>query len=398
MRIFFVCRRVPYPPDRGDKIATYNEIRHLARAHEVHVFCLADGRADLANIAGLDDVAASVTAVPLGELAIRRRALLGLLCRRSLTVAALSEPRLRRAIRAKVAALRPELFVVYGANVASYAEPFAGTPRIMQFGDLDSLRWGQYARRSRWPLNRIYAIEERRFLAYERKIAHSFSHAFVHTEIEQRDFARLIPGVAVSLLGNGVDLDYFRPAGGEKRPGGLVFTGVMDYLPNIDAVTWFCEAILPLVRRRLPRATLTICGSRPTAPVASLARHPGVEVTGWVPDTRPYLDRAEVFVAPLRMARGIQNKLLEAMAMALPCVATTTTWRGTTIAQGDGILVADEPAAFAEQIVRLSEDAALRQRMAQAARTAVEAGYRWETQLAELDRVIATLAPSPPAG
>ena len=361
----------------------------------MHVFCFADGTPDLDNLAGLRGVAASVTAVPLSGFAIRRRAMQALVSGRSLTVAALSEPKLHRAVAEKFAAVRPDLIVVYSANVASYAEPFAQVPRIMQFGDLDSLRWGQYAKRSRWPLSRVYAIEERRFLAYERKIAREFSHAFVHTEIERRDFERLIPGAPVSLVGNGVDIDYFQPAGAPKQPSALAFTGVMDYLPNIDAVAWFCEAILPLVRQRLPQASFTICGSRPTTAVTALAKHPGVEVTGWVPDTRPYLDRAEVFVAPLRMARGIQNKLLEAMAMALPCVATTTTWRGTVIPEGEGILVADDPAAFAGHIVRLLQDDALRRRMSQAARAAVEANYRWETQLAELDRVIARLVPSP---
>ena len=241
----------------------------------------------------------------------------------------------------------------------------------MQFAELDSSRWGQFARRSRPPLRWVYAIEERRFFAYERHIARTFSHALVCTAAEQCDFERLIPGVPVSLVGNGVDLEYFRSDGIAKQPGSMVFTGVMDYFPNVDAVVWFCNEVLPIVQQQIPEAGLTICGSRPTATVRRLAKRRGVTVTGRVPDTRPYMDRAEVFVAPLRMARGIQNKLLEAMAMGLPCVASAAATAGTAVPDGEGILVADEP----RRVCR--------------ARRAVTAGWglsapRWQVRLGPL--------------
>ncbi len=395
MRIFFVCRRVPFPPDRGDKIATFNEIRHLARHHEVHVFCLGDGAGDLDNLGGLREYARSVTAVPVTAMAIRRRAFTALFTGEPLTVAAFDEKALHAAIQQKFAALRPDLIMVYSCNVAQFAEHFPQAPRIMQFGDLNSLRWGQYAARSPIPLKWIYAIEQRRFLAYERQIAHSFSHALVHTAVERSDFERLIPGVPVGLVGNGVDLKYFRPAGSAKAPGSMVFTGVMDYRPNVDAVVWFCDEILPLIQAQIPQAQFTICGNRPAAPVRRLASRPGVCVTGWVPDTRPYLDAAEVFVAPLRMARGIQNKLLEALAMGLPCVASTTAWRGTVVPQGEGILAADDATEFARHVVDLLRDESLRAETARKARAAAEAHYTWGRQLAALDEIIARIASSP---
>ncbi len=287
------------------------------------------------------------------------------------------------------------MVVVFSCNVAQYAEHFAGVPRIMQFHDLDSLKWAQYAERSNIFLRWIYRTEARRLLAYERSIARRFSHALVCTAAERRDFERLFPGSAVSLVGNGVDLDYFRSSGIEKRPGSIVFTGVMDYFPNADAVIWFCDEILPLVQAQIPEANLTICGNRPTAPVWRLAQRRGVSVTGWVPDTRPYLDAAEVFVAPLRVARGVQNKLLEALAMGLPCVASGAAWRGTVVPQGDGVLVTDDAADFAELVVRLLREPALRTEMAVKARAAVAANYRWEDQLAALDRVIAAVTTGP---
>jgi polysaccharide biosynthesis protein PslH len=393
MRIFFISQRVPFPPDRGDKITTFNEIRHLSTKHEVHVFCLADGRRDLDNIPGLRRYAQSVTAVPVIGWTSKLRALKAMFAGGPLSVAAFNETKLHNAIGRKFAELRPDLIMIYSCNVAQYAEHFPQVPRIMQFAELDSSRWGQFARRSRPPLRWVYAIEQRRFFAYEQHIARTFSHTLVCTAAEQRDFERLIPGVPVSLVGNGVDLDYFRSRGVPKRPGSIVFTGVMDYFPNIDAVVWFCDKVLPIVQRQIPAAGLTICGSRPAAAVRRLAKRRGVTVTGRVPDTRPYLDGAEVFVAPLRMARGIQNKLLEALAMGLPCVASEAAATGTVVANGEGILAADNPEEFAEHVMRLLRDSAFRAAMAGKARATAEANYRWDGQMARLDRVIETVSP-----
>jgi polysaccharide biosynthesis protein PslH len=393
MRMFFICQRVPFPPDRGDKITTFNEVRHLSTKHEVHVFCLADGTADLDNIPGLRRYAQSVTAVPVLGWESKLRALKAMFAGEPLSVAAFNEAELHNVIRRQFTELRPDLIMVYSCNVAQYAEHFPQVPRIMQFAELDSSRWGQFARRSRLPLRWVYAIEQQRFFAYERHIARTFSHALVCTAAEQRDFERLIPGVPVSLVGNGVDLDYFRSKGIAKRPGSIVFTGVMDYFPNIDAVVWFCDKVLPIVQQQIPEAALTICGSRPTAAVRRLAKRRGVAVTGRVPDTRPYLDGAEVFVAPMRMARGIQNKLLEALAMGLPCVASEAAAAATNVPDGLGILAADDPDEFALHVVRLLRDGAFRATMAGKARAAAELNYRWDVQLACLDRVIAVLSP-----
>jgi sugar transferase (PEP-CTERM/EpsH1 system associated) len=389
MRIFFICRRVPFPPDRGDKIATFNEIRHLSARHEVHVFCLGDGSQDLANIPDLRNYARSVTAAPVNTLTIKLRALKALLTGEPLSVAAFNEAKLHAVIRQKFDELRPDLIIVYSCNLAQFAEHFPQVPRIMQFGDLDSLKWRQYAERSKVPLKWIYAIEEKRFLAYERRIAHAFSCALVHTDVEKRDFERLIPGVPVTLVGNGVDLDYFRSGGAAKQSVSMVFTGVMDYRPNVDAVVWFCNEVLPAVQAEIPEANFTICGSRPVPAVRSLAKRKGVSVTGWVADTRPYLDRAEIFVAPLRMARGVQNKVLEALSMGLPCVVSMAAWSGTVIPDGEGILATDNPEQFAQHVVRLLRDGDGRAEMARRARAAAEANYRWKTQMGRLDQVIA---------
>ncbi len=394
MRIFFICQRVPFPPDRGDKIPTHHQIAHLAREHEVHVFCLADGEQDLDNVPGASKVAASVTAVPFTPMSTKLRALWALVSGASLSVAAFNYRSLHLAIRAKFKELKPDIVIVYSCNVAQYAEHFPGVPRVMQFCDLDSLKWAQYAQRARWPMSWVYALEHRRLLAYERKIAAAFDHSTVCTDVELRDFQELIPGRPVSVLANGVDLDYFRSQGLPKVPGQMIFTGVMDYAPNVDAVVWFVNEIFPLVRQQVPHASFVICGSRPTEQVQALAQVPGVTVTGRVADIRPFMDASQVFVGPLRMARGVQNKVLEALAMGLPCVTTTLAWRGTVVAQGDGIVVADDAQAFCGETVKLLGGSERRQQQAALGRAAAEQHYAWPNQLKGLGATLARLTVS----
>ena len=337
--------------------------------------------------------AASITAVPVQGWRGKLRALLALVTGRPLSVAMMDEPALHAAMRRDFARLKPDLLFVFSSNVAQYAMPFTGTPRVMHFADLDSQKWTRYGDEVRPPMGWIYAIEGRRLLAYEREVAYGFSHSLLCTDAERADFERLIPGAPVSTAAAGVDLAYFTSAGVAKAPGGLVFTGVMDYLPNVDAVSWFATDILPLVRAEVPEAHFVICGSRPTPAVLALAALPGVTVTGRVPDVRPYLDAAEVFVAPLRIARGIQNKVLEAMSMGLPVVSSVQVWRGTDFAAGQGIEAADEPAAFAALVVGLLRDGGRRAEMGRISREAVERDHAWAAKLKVIDRVIAAACP-----
>lgn len=395
MRILYLAQRVPYPPDRGDKITTYREIAYLARRHEVSVACLADGSEDLQNVAGLKPLTVSVDAVPLRRTPARLRALAALASRTPLTVAYFNERALHARVANRMAAGRFDAIVVYSSGMAQFVEKYGEVPRIMQFADLDSLKWRQYADNFFPPRRWVYATEARRLLRYERHIAQTFRHSLVSTPRELQDFARLIPDVPASCVSNGVDLDYFQPLEMGKENASLVFTGIMDYFPNVQGVRWFCREVLPLVRAQAPDAELTICGARPHAVVQALGRLPGVKVTGRVADVRPYLARAQVGVVPLHIARGIQNKLLEAMAMALPTVATTPAFEGVGARAETHLLVADRPDDFAAAVVRLLRDEQLRTRLGQAARAYTEANYRWETQLARLDEVLASITSSP---
>lgn len=404
MRILFLAQRVPFPPNRGDKIPTFHYIRHLAKSHDVVVACLADGPPDLANVAGLEPMVAAVDAVPRSRTRSCFRAVAALASDRPLTVAYFDEPDLRRRVKAQLTTGDFDAVVVFSSGMASFVEEFTDVPRIIQFADLDSQKWQQYADAT-WPPRRwVYRAEARRLLDYERHIAKTFSYALVCSERELHEFHRLIPNVPVQCIRNGVDLDYYRPSSATKDPANLVFTGVMNYFPNVDGVMWFAREVLPLIQQEISGVTFTICGSAPDRRVRALRAVPGVTVTGTVPDVRTYLSQASVAVIPVRIARGVQNKLLEAMAMGLPTVATTAAWSGVEAMNGRDLLVADEPAAFADAVVRLLRDSALREQIGQAARAAVEANYRWDQALAQLDEVIAAVVgnrldkpvPSPP--
>jgi sugar transferase (PEP-CTERM/EpsH1 system associated) len=258
----------------------------------------------------------------------------------------------------------------------------------MQFVDMDSLKWQQYADQTWLPKRWIYRLEAKRLRRYEHQIATTFDHSLVCTPRELHDLRQLAPEAAVSCVANGVDLERFRPMHNDKAPNSLIFTGVMDYYPNVDGVVWFCQEILPLIRQSVPDVTFTICGARPTSQVKALAQHPGVSVTDRVADVRPYLACSSICVVPLRIARGIQNKLLEAMAMGLPTVTTTAAFGDIEATSGADLFVADQPSEFAASVIHLLQDANMREYVGLAARTAMEKTYHWDIQLSKLDEIL----------
>jgi sugar transferase (PEP-CTERM/EpsH1 system associated) len=273
---------------------------------------------------------------------------------------------------------------------------------IMDFVDVDSDKWTQYARHAGWPFSWIYRSESRRLAQYERKVAKSFDHSIFVTGVEKRIFENKNPHIKnIIVIPNGVDLEYFspqfnqkpetsnyQPATRNKQPV-LLFTGAMDYFANVDGVVWFTKEILPLIKREIPEAKLFIVGSNPTREVLSLNDHNGVVVTGFVKDIRPFYEIADVSIIPLSLARGIQNKVLEAMAMKVPVVATSRAFEGINAAPHRDLLVEDEPGAFAQAVVRLLRDSSVRNELRNNARRVIEANYSWTLNLSKIDEIIA---------
>jgi sugar transferase (PEP-CTERM/EpsH1 system associated) len=271
--------------------------------------------------------------------------------------------------------------------------------RVLDMVDVDSDKWAQYAPTQRWPLSWVYAREGRKLAEWEARVAQDFDATLLVSRDEAALLQRRAPAARhkIGVFENGVDADYFSPARDYPNPfapgvQGVVFTGAMDYWPNIDAVTWFAERIFPAVRHAEPVAQFTIVGSRPGEAVRALARQPGVVVTGSVPDVRPYLAHAACVVAPLRIARGVQNKVLEAMAMARPVVASHQAVEGIRAEAGCDFFLAEGEAEFAQAVVARLQTFSPAAR----ARDCILAHYDWTRNLAAIDPLLEQAPVAPP--
>ena len=341
--LLFLSHRIPYPPTKGDKVRSFNILRHLAQRYRVHLGAFIDDLDDWRHRPALEALCADTCFVPLNPKSARLRSLAALMRGEPLTLAYYRDARLQRWVDAVLARGNVQRAFVFCSAVAQYTEHAEGRGlrRVLDFVDIDSDKWRQYALSKRWPLSAVYRREADTLSRYERGCARAFDASLFVSEAEAQMFRRSAPESAsrIDFVENGVDTDYFSPARGYPNPFGgsdrvLVFTGAMDYWANVDAVVWFADEVFPRIRERVPQARFYIVGARPTNTVAALARREGVCVTGTVDDVRPYLAHARVAVAPLRIARGIQNKVLEAMAMGRPVLMSEQASEGLRLDSG----------------------------------------------------------------
>ena len=396
-KLLFLVHRLPYPPNKGDKVRSYHLLKHLLQRHEVYLGTFVDDPEDEVHVETLAGLCAGLHVERLRPRLARLNSLGALAAGGSLTERYYRHGALREWVRQTVQDEGIDTAIVFSSSMAPYVENLPGVRLLVDFVDVDSAKWTQYAQSHPWPLSWLYRLEGQRLLAAERRIAQSAQRSFFVTEAETELFRRLAPECAgrVEPMCNGVDGRYFAPdptrvspfAAGEVP---LVFTGAMDYWPNVDAVRWFATQVLPVLRERHPAARLHIVGRSPAPAVQALAGE-AVSVTGTVPDVRPYLQHAAAVVAPLRLARGIQNKVLEAMAMGQAVVASRTC--AEPIGAPDTVLL---PALgvddFVRQIDGLLADPARACRIGTAARQFVEQRFSWTAHLQRIDRF---LAPTP---
>lgn len=278
---------------------------------------------------------------------------------------------------------------VHCAFMAQYALPLSGGYRVLDYADMDSAKWREYARHRAFPFSWGYGLEARKLRRFEQQVTAHFQRFTVTTSGELEEFKTLGVDAPCTILPNGVDLEYFKPRAqsAEKTPI-LAFLGRMDYFPNVEGVVYFAKEVLPLIRQAVPEVKFRIIGSHPGWAVRKLAGLPGVSVTGFVSDVREHLQDVAVAVAPLRICRGTQNKVLECMAMGIPTVATSTASRGVQAVPGKHLLAADTPEAFARATVELLRNPARRADLAQAARAHLETSHCWSTSLQALDGIL----------
>jgi sugar transferase (PEP-CTERM/EpsH1 system associated) len=296
--------------------------------------------------------------------------------------------RLDRTIRRLLREQKFDLIFVHCSSVAHYVDRVRGIPKILDFGDMDSQKWLEYVQHKPVPLSWGYWWEGQRVLADEKRLARRFDLCTATTRAEHATLEGYQTGTPTDWFPNGVDSGYFTPSSELYDPDLIAFVGRMDYFPNQQCMLDFCEHVLPRIKASRPTVKLAIVGADPSPAIRRLSQIEGVTVTGSVPDVRPHVTRAALTVAPLRIARGTQNKILEAMAMAVPVVCSRLAADGVDAEPGRHLLTAGTPAELSDAIVGVLSDPALRGRLADAGRARVLSNHAWPNSMKRLDAII----------
>jgi sugar transferase (PEP-CTERM/EpsH1 system associated) len=393
METLFLAHRIPFPPDRGDKIRSWNLLKHLATLGTVHLATFADDEADAAHLPALREALNGA----LGEAHVEIRkgsraaaAARALLTNKPASLTLFDSAAMRAFVARTLAAQDIGTIFAFSGQMAQFVPSSTSARFVMDFVDMDSAKFAAYGRKGVGPMSLVNRREGARLFAWERAVAARADTSLFVSEAEAQLFRTraALPNADIRALQNGVDLDFYDPQAAFPpltAPHPLiVFTGQMDYAPNVGAVAWFAENVLP----RLPGATFAIVGRNPTEAVRSLRDRPGVLVTGAVADVRSWLAAADVVAAPLLIARGVQNKVLEAMAMARAVVASPAAFEGIEAEPGTHLLVAESAEDQAHAIQTLLDHPAQARALGAAARARMDEAYRWEARLAPLAEIV----------
>jgi sugar transferase (PEP-CTERM/EpsH1 system associated) len=394
VNILFVCHRVPFPPKRGGKIRPFNVIRHLTQqGHRVTVASLARNEDELAEASGLKQHCekALVEVVPNGRAWAQTVAWLP--TARPSSFGYFYSSALQRRIDEELRGGVYDLVFVHCSSVAPYVRN-ARAARILDYGDLDSQKWRDYSKHRRFPLSAGYWLEAVKLERVERELSRNFDLCTCTTRGELESLRQLGVTTRADWFPNGVDAEFFAPAPLPYDKELIAFVGRMDYFPNQQAVQLFCEHVLPRIAARRPGVKFQIVGADPPREITALGRLPNVEVTGSVRDVRPYVTRAAVTVAPLEIARGTQNKILESMAMGVPVVCSERAAAGVDVVAGEHLLTARDYSGYADAIERLLAAPAERERLARAGRERVLSHHSWSGSMRRVDDLIAGVVDS----
>ncbi len=396
MKVLFACHRLPFPPKRGGKIRPFNIIRHLSgQGHQVTVLTLARSAAEIAEGQGLNEYCERVVVGQVGPAA----AAFQMVGRLATTLPSSFGYFYSRSLHQQAARLAADenfdLVFVHCSSAAQYVRCVSGVPSVIDFGDMDSQKWKDYRSFKPFPLNMGYGLEAIKLLREEKRLARQFDLSTCTTRMELETLDDYRAAQKTAWFPNGVDAEFFEPTLEPYDPNGVCFIGRMDYYPNQQAMLEFCRSVYPELRKRRPEITLTIVGAEPSREILRLGELPGVTVTGTVPDVRDYVRRAAVTVAPLQIARGTQNKILESMAMGVPVVCSTLASRGVDAVPGEHLVVADSSNEWVEAILGLLEAPERRQELAEAGRNRVLSNHSWSASMQKLDGILGELVEAP---
>jgi sugar transferase (PEP-CTERM/EpsH1 system associated) len=389
VRILYVCHRFPFPPKRGGMIRPFNMIRHLSQAHEVVVCSLTRSAQATQDAQGIAPFCSEFHIGQVDDRFQTMRMVATLPTPFPASASFFHSSSLNRKIRRVLAEQKFDLIFVHCSSVAHYVEHVDAIPKILDFGDMDSQKWLEYAQHKPFPLSMGYWWEGWRMRAEEKRLARRFDFCTTITRAEHQTLLDYGVDTPSDWFPNGVDNGFFAPVEEVAYdPETIVFVGRMDYFPNQQCMFDFCAHVLPLLKARRPGLKLQIVGAEPSPAVRRLGDLPGVTVTGSVIDVRPFVTRAALTVAPLRIARGTQNKILEAMAMGIPVVASSIAAAGVDAIPGQHLLTADTAEDMSAQILRVLADPDERARLSKAGRARVLSSHAWPNSMKRLDAII----------
>ena len=401
MKILFLAHRTPYPPNKGDKIRSYHILSHLAQRHAVSLAYWVDDRNDMKHTTVLSRICSgAIVPVPLEPISAKLRALSLLARGRSFSEGYYYSRRFQTVVDRLVAENQPDLIYVFSSAMARYVVAFDHIPVVIDFVDVDSDKWGQLSRFAGLPFSQLYRIEQRRLAEVELGISRWARLSLFVSDAEADLFRQMGGQGQIEPLPNGIDVDLKRlprhrdcrrelsAPNHPARPIKLLFVGTMNYFPNVDAVLYFARDILPKIHRRFPEAVFEIVGRDPSRAIRRLDGENGIRVLGEVEEVQSYLAQADISVAPLRIARGVQNKVLEAMAVGVPVVATSAAVKGIRVTNGEEVLIGDSPEYFAAQVTRLLSENELRKQVTKNAWQRVRETYNWSSITSRLDELL----------
>lgn len=384
-RVLMLTHRLPFPPDRGDRIRSYHLLKMLSEYADVSLASLTQEDVSDEQLTVLSSLTRDLAIEPVRALPSKFRALGAVLTRQAITPAVFFEKRLADTITQWHAAQPFDAVLTFCSGMVRYARLVEGARKLIDLVDVDSVKWDSYAVNSMPPRRWVYQHEATYLRKIEAGVYDKFDALTVVSDREYKTYHHHVgANPKLHVVGNGVDLDFFAPlpdATGSKK---ILFVGVLDYRPNVDAVSWFAQNVMPALREKMGDATFEIVGRQPTAQVMELNKLPGVNVIGPVDDVRTHMAEARIVVAPLRIARGVQNKVLEAMACQRVVICSPQAAEGVDAMDGSHYLVGHGPDQWARYIEWMLNDDHRRQQMASSARQWVEQQYTWDAQLAPM--------------
>jgi sugar transferase (PEP-CTERM/EpsH1 system associated) len=392
-KVVVLAHRIPFPPNKGEKLRTFHQIEELVRkGHHVTVMAPVSDEADNQNASALaQHFNIKVVCKPLPHKIVRL--LSAVLYNSSFSEANFYSKALQRELAMQSANADTILFTA--SSLAKYANVISkrsGVKLLMDFMDVDSDKWSQYASQSNILKAWIYKRESKKVKALEIEVAKRFKTCFLIADTEKRLFAEQVLNTPnIEVLGNGIDTKLFSP--NAQKPStevNFLFSGVMDYKPNIDAILWFVDNCWADIQKSVPNAKLIIAGMNPSAKITKLGLSPNIDVTGFVDDIKPYFDKAHVFIAPFQIARGVQNKVLQAMACALPVVSTSLGAEGIMCKDSVDILIANTSSDFTQKVITVANDSELQTSIGQNALATINSYYAWESVLLPLTEAVAS--------